>query len=38
MATIRLGLGVAEQDEVEVICRGEDSEAALDALLAALAS
>ncbi|HBO8702095.1 TPA: HPr family phosphocarrier protein, partial [Pseudomonas aeruginosa] len=33
-----MGLGVAEQDEVEVICRGEDSEAALDALLAALAS
>lgn len=33
-----MGLGVAEQDEVEVICRGEDSEAALGALLAALAS
>ncbi|KSD70215.1 MULTISPECIES: phosphoenolpyruvate--protein phosphotransferase [Pseudomonas aeruginosa group] len=33
-----MGLGVAEQDEVEVICRGDDSQAALDALLAALAS
>ncbi|TLP72644.1 phosphoenolpyruvate--protein phosphotransferase [Pseudomonas nitroreducens] len=31
-----MGLGVAEQDEVEVICRGQDSEAALHALLKTL--
>ncbi|MEA9977736.1 MULTISPECIES: phosphoenolpyruvate--protein phosphotransferase [unclassified Pseudomonas] len=31
-----MGLGVAEQDEVEVVCRGEDCEAALQALLNAL--
>ena len=31
-----MGLGVAEQDEVEVICRGHDSEAALHALLKTL--
>jgi phosphocarrier protein len=33
-----MGLGVAEQDEVEVICRGQDSEAALHALLKTLAT
>ncbi|MFV3333728.1 phosphoenolpyruvate--protein phosphotransferase [Pseudomonas sp. NY15437] len=33
-----MGLGVAEQDEVEVICRGADSEAALHALLKTLAT
>lgn len=31
-----LGLGIGEQDEVRVSCQGEDSEAALQALLAAL--
>ncbi|PJI49238.1 MAG: phosphoenolpyruvate--protein phosphotransferase [Pseudomonas sp.] len=31
-----MGLGVAEQDEVEVTCRGQDSEAALHALLKTL--
>jgi len=31
-----MGLGVGEQDEVEVICRGDDSEAALHALLKTL--
>ncbi|MDB6143159.1 MAG: phosphoenolpyruvate--protein phosphotransferase [Pseudomonas sp.] len=33
-----MGLGIAEQDEVEVICLGEDSEAALQALLKTLSS
>lgn len=31
-----MGLGVAEQDEVEVICRGRDSQAALQSLLRTL--
>ncbi|MEB0076991.1 phosphoenolpyruvate--protein phosphotransferase [Pseudomonas sp. CCI3.2] len=31
-----MGLGIAEQDEVEVVCLGEDSEAALLALIKAL--
>lgn len=33
-----MGLGVAEQDEVEVVCRGHDSEVALQALLRALST
>ena len=31
-----MGLGIGEQDEVQVTCRGKDCEAALQALLAAL--
>lgn len=33
-----MGLGVAEQDEIEVVCLGKDSEAALQALLKALST
>ncbi|MDB6048206.1 MAG: phosphotransferase system HPr (HPr) family protein [Pseudomonas sp.] len=33
-----MALGVAEQDEIEVVCLGEDSEAALQALLKALST
>jgi len=33
-----MGLGVAEQDEVEVVCLGHDSEVALQALLKALST
>ncbi|SEJ33829.1 phosphoenolpyruvate--protein phosphotransferase [Pseudomonas sp. NFR16] len=33
-----MGLGIAEQDEVEVVCLGHDSEVALQALLKALST
>ncbi|MFJ3524978.1 phosphoenolpyruvate--protein phosphotransferase [Pseudomonas sp. NPDC090203] len=36
--TALMGLGVAEQDEVEVVCLGHDSEVALQALLKALST